>query len=136
MASDDGLQWNGEHIQDMVTHALLIGVSKALYEGMAEAKRLVHKDTRSLESAITIESAHVNESGQVEGSYGPRSSANFDTGEDVLTYAIFQEFLPGEEMPDGGTRERRGGKPYMRPSQKVAEAALLPSIAEAWRNEH
>jgi hypothetical protein len=131
MASE--LNWNGKAMEDLITKAVRYGVDKTLYDGMAEAKRLVHKDTRSLESAIQIENAKMNDEGQIEGSYGPRSAPNNATGRDILEYAVFQEFLPGEEMPDGGSRTRKGGKPYMRPSQKVAESELMGNIADAYR---
>jgi hypothetical protein len=122
------LTWHGAEALANVVKALQIGIDKTTSQGTIEAKRLVNRDTTTLQGSIHPEPARVNEAGQVEGAYGPHDVA----------YAVFQEFMPGEWMPDPdgdgeSLRRRWGGKPYMRPSQKTVEDRLLPNILEAWR---
>jgi hypothetical protein len=117
------LEWFGEQAKDRVTRALHLGIDKTTSEGAIAAKHLVNRDTTALQGSIYPEPSKVNEEGQVEGVYGPHD----------IAYAAVQEFLPGEKMPDGSTRERKGGKPYMRPSYEEAKAKLMPNIAAAYR---
>jgi hypothetical protein len=106
-----------------VERALMLGIDKTTSEGTIDAKRLVNRDTTTLQGSIFPEPAKVNGSGQVEGVYGPHD----------VEYAKYQEFLPGETMPDGQPRRRKGGKPYMRPSMRTVEKNLAPNIQAAYR---
>lgn len=115
--------WNGKEAMAKVERALKLGIDKTTSQGSIEAKRLVHIDTSTLQGSIYPEPAKLNDSGQIEGIYGPHD----------IAYAKFQEFVPGEQMPDGETRTRAGGKPYMRPSMKVVEKNLAPNITEAYK---
>lgn len=117
------LTWNGAAVEALVEKALRIGIDKTTSDATIEAKKLVHVDTATLQGSIYPEPAKVNGDGQMEGAYGPHDVA----------YAIFQEFLLGEAMPDGGERTRRGGKPFMRPSAATAEKNLTGNIQDAWR---
>ena len=117
------LEWCGAQAKERVERALVLGIDRTTGDAAIEAKRLVNIDTATLQGSIRPEAAHLNAEGQVEGLYGPHDVA----------YAAEQEFLPGEQMPDGGTRQRKGGKPYMRPSKASAEQKLVPNIAAAYR---
>jgi hypothetical protein len=133
------LDWHGKEMSDLVEHALRLGIDKTASEGSIEAKGLVHFDTTTLQGSIRPDPAKKNADGQIEGAYGPHRATNPENEEDVMTYAVYQEFLPGEWMPDpsgeGETmRRRRGGKPYMRPSMKTVEKNLPGNIAAAYRS--
>jgi len=117
------VEWFGDAARERIERALVLGIDKTTGDASIEAKRLVHRDTTTLQGSISPEPAKVNESDQVEGAYGPHD----------VDYAALQEFLPGEQMPDGSTRQRKGGKPYMRPSKANAESKLMPNIAAAYR---
>lgn len=117
------LEWFAEQAKARVERALLLGIDKTTSEGAITAKRLVNIDTATLQGSIYPEPAVVASDSSVYGIYGPHDVA----------YAEVQEFLPGEQMPSGGTRERRGGKPYMRPSYEEAKQKVMPNIAAAYR---
>jgi hypothetical protein len=118
------LEWHGAEAIARATRALKLGIDKTTSEATIEAKRLVNIDTSTLQGSIFPEPATLNKDGQMEGAYGPHDVA----------YAVEQEFLQGEQMPDGITRERRGGKPYMRPSMRTAEEKLSGNIVDAYRS--
>jgi hypothetical protein len=118
------LDWHGKEMSDLVEHALRLGIDKTASEGAIEAKGLVHIDTALLQGSIYPEPAKKNADGEIEGAYGPHD----------IVYAAAQEFLLGEKLPDGGTRTRKGGKPYMRPSMKTVEKSLPGNIAAAYRS--
>ncbi|MFA5130497.1 MAG: hypothetical protein WC477_06335 [Patescibacteria group bacterium] len=127
------MKWYGKEATDKAIRALRIGIDKTTSIGTIEAKNLVNKDTTALQGSIYPEPAKLNDQGQVEGVYGPHRAANPASGEDVTTYATYQEFYLGERMPDGSTRERKGGKPYMRPSMRKAESVLMDNIVKAYK---
>jgi hypothetical protein len=117
------LEWNGAEAIAKATRALQIGIDKTTSDATIEAKRLVNRDTTTLQGSIYPEPAKLTAEGQMEGAYGPHD----------VEYAVVQEFLQGETMPDGTTRDRKGGKPYMRPSQTNAAEKLPGNIVDAYR---
>jgi hypothetical protein len=117
------LEWHGAEVIEKATRALKLGIDKTTSEASIEAKRLVNIDTSTLQGSIYPEPAKLNAEGQMEGAYGPHDVA----------YAVEQEFLQGETMPDGEVRARNGGKPYMRPSQTTAAEKLPGNIVDAYR---
>lgn len=117
------LEWFGDQQKAKVELALRRGIDRTTSEGTIEAKRLVNVRTATLQGSIYPEPAKVNAEGQVEGVYGPHD----------VEYAVYQEFLPTELMPDGTPRRKRGGKPYMRPSMKLVLRNLRDNIAAAYR---
>ena len=127
------IKWHGKEAIDKAIKALKVGIDKTTSIGTIEAKTLVNKDTTALQGSIYPEPAKINDQGQVEGVYGPHRAANPASGEDVATYATYQEFDLGERMPDGSTRDRKGGKPYMRPSMRKAESVLMDNIVKAYK---
>lgn len=127
------MKWYGKEATDKAIRALRLGIDKTTSIGTIEAKNLVNKDTTALQGSIYPEPAKLNDQGQVEGVYGPHRAANPASGEDVTTYATYQEFDLGERMPDGSTRDRKGGKPYMRPSMRKAESVLMDNIVKAYK---
>jgi len=127
------LTWNGAAIEALVERALILGIDKTTSDAAIEAKRLCNRDTTALQGSIGPDHAVVNAEGQIEGAYGPHRADNPKTHEDIMTYAVYQEFLLGEQMPDGGTRTRNGGKPYMRPTIPKASEELPKNIAAAYR---
>jgi len=126
-------KWFDKEAIEKATRALKLGIDITTSIGTIEAKNNVNKDTTALQGAIYPEPSKINEQGQVEGVYGPHRAANPTTGEDVTTYATYQEFDLGEQMPDGTTRDRKGGKPYMRPSMRKAENVLMGNIVKAYK---
>lgn len=116
------LDWHGGEMTAKVIRALKIGIDKTTSDASIEAKRLVNIDTSTLQGSIRPEAAAENSNGQIVGIYGPHD----------VEYAAWQEFLPGEQMPDGATRERSGGKPYMRPSMAKAEEEIGKNIRDAY----
>jgi hypothetical protein len=118
------LEWHGDEMSALVERALRLGIDRTTSEASIEAKGLVHIDTALLQGSIYPEPAKKNDAGQIEGAYGPHD----------IAYAAAQEFILGEKMPDGGTRTRKGGKPYMRPSMATAEKRLPGNIADAYRS--
>lgn len=129
------MKWYGKEATDKAIRALKLGIDKTTSIGTIEAKNLVNKDTTALQGSIYPEPAKLNDQGQVEGVYGPHRAANPASGEDVTTYATYQEFDLGERMPDGSTRDRKGGKPYMRPSMRKAESVLMDNIVKAYKGQ-
>jgi hypothetical protein len=127
------LKWYGKEATDRAIKALKLGIDKTTSIGTIEAKTLVNKDTTALQGSIYPEPAKMNDDGQIEGVYGPHRAANPSSGEDVTTYATYQEFDLGEQMPDGSTRDRKGGKPYMRPSMRKAESVLMDNIVKSYK---
>jgi hypothetical protein len=84
------------------------GVAEAALHTKAElvatrAKELVNVGTGRLRASIHVVDG-VDETGVV-----------CLVGSDV-DYAIYQELEPGDPYPEGGTRERPGGKPFLRPA--------------------
>lgn len=117
--------WYGPEAMAKVERALMMAIDKTTSDGAIEAKDPVHKDTTLLQGSIFAVPAKKTSEGIIEGIYGPHD----------VDYAVFQEFLPGESMPDppGGVRVRSGGKPYLRPSMKTAEKKLPENIVAAYR---
>lgn len=126
------LEWFSEQAKARVERALLLGIDKTTSDGAITAKRLVNRETTTLQGSIYPEPAVVASDGSVYGIYGPHD----------VEYAVPQEFLPGEQAPEftaggktypAGTRKRSGGKPYMRPSYEEAKQKVKPNIAAAYR---
>jgi hypothetical protein len=117
------MKWLGKEAIEKSTRALMMGIDKTTSDATIEAKRLVNIDTTTLQGSIFPEPAKIDNDGTVVGEYGPHDVA----------YAVEQEFLLGEQLPDGGTRQRKGGKPYMRPSMRKAEQSLMGNIIKAYK---
>lgn len=117
------MEWFGGARKADIERALKLGIDKTTSDAAIDAKRLVNIDTSTLQGSIFPEAAKPNADGQIEGAYGPHD----------VDYAALQEFLPGEQMPDGTPRTRSGGKPYMRPSKAEAEKKLMPNIQAAYK---
>jgi len=130
------MSWYGPEAKAKVEQALKMAINITTSDGAIEAKKEVHRETTTLQGSIWPETAKKNSEGEIEGIYGVHRAENPNSHEDVTTYAVYQEFLPGESMPDppGGTRIRAGGKPYLRPSMKTAERKLPLNIKAAYRS--
>jgi hypothetical protein len=126
-------KWYGKEATDRAIKALRIGIDLTSSEGTKTAKGEVHTDTTALQGSIYPEAAKLNDEGQVEGVFGPHRADNGTSGVDVMTYAVYQEFDLGEQMPDGTTRDRKGGRPYMRPGMRKAESVLMDNIVKAYK---
>jgi len=127
-------KWYGDDAKEMVEKALKLGINMTTSAGAIDAKREVHRKTTALQGSIYPEAAVMNSEGEVEGVYGVHRATNTKTGEEVTTYAVWQEFLPGEALPDppGGVRARAGGRPYLRPSMATAEKNLKGNLSAAY----
>ena len=125
--------WGIREQMDRATLALVRGLERTAAIGVIEAKTLVNKDTTALQGSIMFHRAKKADDGTIECEYGPSRASNPNSGESITTYAVYQEFDLGEQMPDGSTRDRKGGKPYMRPSMRKAESVLLENIAKAYK---
>jgi len=129
------MQWHGKEAMAKVEHALQMAIDKTTSDGAIEAKGLVHLDTTTLQGSIWPEGSKKNKDGQMEGAYGAHTANNPESNVDVMSYAIWQEFLPGEALPDppGGIRTRAGGKPYLRPTIPKAQKELPINIANEYK---
>lgn len=128
------MKWYGQEAIAKATRALMMGIDKTTSDATIEAKRLVHIKDTILQGSIMPEPAKLNDDKQIEGTYGPHD----------VDYAIWQEFMLGEKTPEytstvtgktyaEGTRQRKGGKPYMRPSMRKAEQSLMGNIIKAYK---
>jgi len=117
------VNWKGKQLRAKLDRAIEQGMKETASDCIATSKALVHKDTTSLQGSIRMDGRGVRrEGGQISldwGSYG-------------IDYAIWQEYLPGEELPEGGTRLLSGGKPYLRPSADEHYPELPRKIRSAF----
>lgn len=93
---------NQRGVDELQTRGMEPFVFKVAETAAAIARGLVNVDSGELRS--TIGTAFETAGGVFVG---------FVTA--GTAYAIWQEFEPGEVLPTGGTRKRRGGKAFLRP---------------------
>ena len=113
------LFWNGAAVIERVRAAEIDGINKVMGACVTTAKELVHTDTTALQGSIKMEPAQMTSRGAV-GLWG-----SFD-----ISYAIWQELLPGE-VEAGITRIRSGGKPYLRPAMDIHYRTLASKMKES-----
>lgn len=117
------VDWKGKQVSEKLLAACERGMLETASECVATSKALVHKDTTSLQGSIRIDPEGVRREG---------GQLSLDWGSHDIEYAIWQEFLPGEEMPGVGTRLLAGGKPYLRPSADEHYGELPERIRRAF----